>query len=92
MVAQSRLSSPRCYEVLPVNWWLRSQASPLTHLRPLPTEPHAIAAPVVVRHPVHILGGGSEAGDCVLAGAKGIEALIDFRWGWLSGWLAGWLA
>ncbi|PRW60477.1 F-box SKIP5 isoform B [Chlorella sorokiniana] len=42
-------------------------------------EPHVIAAPVVVRHPVHILGGGAEAGDCVLAGAKGIEALIDFR-------------
>ncbi|KAI7837060.1 hypothetical protein COHA_009136 [Chlorella ohadii] len=42
-------------------------------------EPHLIAAPVVVCHPVHILGGGAEAGDCVLAGAKGIEALIEFR-------------
>ncbi len=52
---------------------------PIRH--PLSAEPHLIAAPVVVCHPVHILGGGAEAGDCVLAGAKGIEALIDFRWG-----------
>lgn len=35
---------------------------------------------MVVPHPLHILGGGGEAADCTLVGARGIEALLDFRW------------
>ena len=45
----------------------------------LPAVPHLVAAPVMVPHPVHILGGGVEAGECVLLGARGIEAILDFR-------------
>lgn len=74
-------------------WSLHAIACyPLPHAIPpspapqLPAAPHAIAAPIIVPHPVHILGGGSSAGECVLAGAKGIEALLDFRWVCTGGW------
>ncbi|EFN60176.1 hypothetical protein CHLNCDRAFT_133681 [Chlorella variabilis] len=41
--------------------------------------PHAVSAPLAVPHPVLILGGGVEAGECVLQGSPGLDALLDFR-------------
>ncbi|KAL4855114.1 F-box protein SKIP5 [Chlorella vulgaris] len=41
--------------------------------------PHLLPAPVVIHHPVHILGGGITAEGCLLEGPLGLEALIDFR-------------
>lgn len=41
--------------------------------------PHVVTSTLVVPHPVHILGGGAEAADCLLVGQRGLEALLDFR-------------
>ena len=53
---------------------------------PAAAAPHRVPAMLVVPHPVHILGGGAASGECVVEGARGLEALVDFRCG---GLLAG---
>ncbi|KAL4437453.1 hypothetical protein ABPG75_004592 [Micractinium tetrahymenae] len=70
--------------------WYRSQFSSLAAalaasrpgdtvlLEPGPV-PHLVSSTLVVRHPVHILGGGAEAADCLVVGERGLEALLDFR-------------
>ncbi|PSC68547.1 F-box SKIP5 [Micractinium conductrix] len=70
--------------------WYRSQFSSLEAalaasrpgdtilLEPGPA-PHRVPAMLVVPHPVHILGGGAASGECVVEGARGLEALVDFR-------------
>lgn len=70
--------------------WYRSQfgslAAALAASRPGDTillepgpVPHLVASTLVVRHPVHVLGGGGEAAECLLVGDRGLEGLFDFR-------------
>lgn len=58
--------------------------SPRTHPNgphfPPTAVPHRVASTLLVHHPVHILGGGAEAAECLLVGERGLEALLDFRW------------
>jgi hypothetical protein len=42
---------------------------------------------VVVPHPLHILGGGAAAEGCVVRGAPGLDAVVDFRWVQLQSFL-----